>query len=48
MTGPIGYDDLRHDTVIQVAKRMAGSRDSRPEIRQATVLSRQSTTSSSP
>jgi hypothetical protein len=30
LTGPIGYDDLRHDTVIQVAKLMAGARQGAP------------------
>jgi hypothetical protein len=31
MTGPIGYDDLRHDTVIQVAKLMAGAAITAPK-----------------
>jgi len=31
MTGPIGYDDLRHDTVVQVAKLMAGAAITAPK-----------------
>src|SRR5258706_6273260 len=31
MTGSIGYDDLRHDTVIQVAKLMAGAAITAPK-----------------
>jgi uncharacterized ferredoxin-like protein len=31
MTGPIGYDELRHDTVIQVAKLMAGAAFTAPK-----------------
>lgn len=33
MTGMIGYDDLRHDTVIQVAKLVAGAAITAPESR---------------
>ena len=31
MTGPIGYDDLRADTVVQVAKLMAASAITAPK-----------------
>ena len=31
MSGPIGYDDLRHDTVVQVAKMMAAAAITAPK-----------------
>ena len=31
MTGPIGYDELRVDTVVQVAKLMAGAAITAPK-----------------